>query len=99
MKISPGDVVVVTGASRGIGRETAIAFAKKGCRVALLARDETLLEKVKKEISDLRSNAMVVACDVSVESECHSAIKKVASTWGKIDVLINNAGDGQYSVI
>lgn len=99
MKISPGDVVVVTGASRGIGRETAIEFAKKGCRVALLARDEALLEKVKKEISDLRSNAMVVPCDVSVESECHAAIKKVVSSWGRVDILINNAGYGHYSSV
>ena len=47
MKISTGDVVVITGASKGIGKETAMAFAKNGCRVALLARDEELLTNVR----------------------------------------------------
>ena len=99
MKISNGDVVVITGASKGIGKATAIEFAKRGCRVALLARDEDLLQKVRQEISDMGANAMAVTCDVSNEKNCHSAIQKVLSSWGKIDVLVNNAGYGHYSTI
>ncbi len=99
MKLHHGDVVVITGASRGIGRATALAFAKKGCLIALLARDISKLDQVKSEVESLGTKAMVVSCDVSKESDCFSAIDQVQTHWGKIDVLINNAGYGHYSTI
>jgi short-subunit dehydrogenase len=99
MKLHSGDVVIVTGASRGIGRATALAFAQKGCSVALLARDISKLDQVKGEIESLGAKAMVVFCDVSKESECFAAVELVHSRWGRIDVLVNNAGYGHYSLI
>lgn len=99
MKISSGDVVVITGASRGIGKATALAFAKKGCCIALLARDVSKLDLVKSEIEALGAKAMVVSCDVSKEGDCFAAIELVYSSWNRIDVLVNNAGYGHYSLI
>lgn len=97
MSLQRNDVVVITGASRGIGKETAIAFAKNKCVVALLSRDVKKLEEVRNEIESIGSKVLVVPCDVSNESDCTRAIQKVLSTFGKIDVLINNAGYGHYS--
>ncbi len=99
MKLENGDVVIITGASRGIGRAAALAFAKKGCSVALLARDVSKLDQVKKEVEALGAKAMVVSCDVSKESDCFAAIELVHSSWNRIDVLVNNAGYGHYSPI
>ncbi len=99
MKLDSSTVVVITGASRGIGKEAAELFAKKGCQVALLARDENLLQGVQREIESQGGKAMVIGCDVSKEAECFGAIQKVIQAWGKIDVLVNNAGYGHYSSI
>lgn len=99
MNLQPQDVVVITGASRGIGKAAAIEFAKKGCFVALLARDVSKLQETKSEVESFGGKAMVVECDVSKESDCKAAMNKVLDTWKKIDVLVNNAGYGHYSVI
>jgi short-subunit dehydrogenase len=99
MKLNPQDVVVITGASRGIGRAAAIEFAKKKCRVAILARDTSKLNEVKLEIERSGGEAMVVPCDVSNERDCFSAMDQVINTWGRVDVLLNNAGYGHYGNI
>jgi short-subunit dehydrogenase len=99
MRLQSDDVVVITGASRGIGKAAALAFAKKGCMVALLARDISRLEEVRKEIQSIGGKAYVFSCDVSKESDCSSTIEKVMSTLGRIDVLVNNAGYGHYGLV
>lgn len=99
MNLAPHDVVVVTGASRGIGKAAAIAFAQKGCNVALLGRDVAKLEETRQEVENHGVKAMVVSCDVSKESDCFSAMEKILAAWKKIDVLVNNAGYGHYSLI
>jgi short-subunit dehydrogenase len=99
MNLAPHDVVVVTGASRGIGKAAAIAFAQRGCDVALLGRDIAKMEETRREVESHGVKAMVVSCDVSQESDCFSAMEKVIAQWKKIDVLVNNAGYGHYSLI
>src|ERR1043166_1191262 len=96
MKIDLSTVVAITGASRGIGRAAAISFAKRGAKIALLSRNNKKLEEVAKE---LPTESFVIPVDVSNETSAKSAIKKVVDHFGKIDVLVNNAGYGHYSKI
>lgn len=99
MKIGPDSVIVVTGASRGIGRETAIEFARKGAKVVLASRDETRMAGVALEIQALKKDVFSVTTDVSIESDCHQLIKSTVNHFGRVDVLVNNAGVGLYSSI
>ena len=87
-----GKVVIVTGASSGIGRATAIEFARMGAKVVLAARNEEHLLEVKKEIGQLNAEAFIVKTDVSKEEECKLLIEKTVAEFGKIDILVNNAG-------
>lgn len=84
-----GKVVVVTGASRGIGEATAREFAASGASVALLARSKEAIVDIA---ADIGPSAMAVVCDVSSNVEVERAIKEVVSHLGPIDVLVNNAG-------
>ncbi|MFH1017729.1 MAG: SDR family oxidoreductase [Pseudomonadota bacterium] len=99
MKIDRDSVVAVTGASRGIGRAAAAEFAKRGAKLVLLARDAARLEHVAQEIRAAGGDALVVACDVSREEDCRNWVPKALARFGKIDVLVNNAGYGHYSPV
>ncbi|MCC7460080.1 MAG: SDR family oxidoreductase [Proteobacteria bacterium] len=99
MRIRDQDIVIITGASRGIGKAAAIEFGKKKCRVDILARDSSKLNEVKTQIESAGGQAMVVNCDVSNENDCFSAIEQVINTWGSVDILVNNAGYGHYGNI
>lgn len=83
-----GAVVIVTGASSGIGRATAVAASRAGAEVALLARRE---DRVSAIAADL-PNALAVRCDVTVQEDVDAAVRDVISRFGRIDVLVNNAG-------
>ncbi|MEW6470763.1 MAG: SDR family NAD(P)-dependent oxidoreductase [Actinomycetota bacterium] len=89
----PGDVkgrrVVVTGASRGLGRLIATAFARAGARVALVARDADALEEVA---ADLGGDALACPADVSDPSGNDSVVDRVVTAWGGLDVWVANAG-------
>jgi NAD(P)-dependent dehydrogenase (short-subunit alcohol dehydrogenase family) len=85
-------VVLVTGASSGIGRSAAIAFAQEGATTVLLSRSRERLEKVADEIREFSENVRVVPADVSSKEEVDAAIAKVVAELGRIDVLFNNAG-------
>jgi NAD(P)-dependent dehydrogenase (short-subunit alcohol dehydrogenase family) len=85
-------VVVVTGASSGIGRETALLFARLGARVALVARRRQLLAEVAEEVRAAGSKALVVPADVADPRAARAAVARIRRTWRHIDVLINNAG-------
>jgi NAD(P)-dependent dehydrogenase (short-subunit alcohol dehydrogenase family) len=86
-------VVLITGGSRGLGLELARLFADEGAYIAIASRDMTELLDAKQELRD-RGAADVDAfhCDVTSREECESAILRLISRWGRIDVLVNNAG-------
>ena len=87
-----GRVVMVTGASSGIGRETALAFGRRGASVALLARRRDLLTVVASAIRAEGGKAMVLPVDVGDERAVRSAVARVRRAWRRIDILVNNAG-------
>jgi NAD(P)-dependent dehydrogenase (short-subunit alcohol dehydrogenase family) len=84
-----GKVALVTGAGRGIGRETALAMAREGARVALLARSRKEIERLVDKIGD---GAMSVPCDVSDPQAVERAVAIVHEEFKRVDVLVNNAG-------
>ncbi|CAN6272768.1 unnamed protein product [Urochloa humidicola] len=86
-------VVIVTGASRGIGKATALALGKAGCKVLVnYARSSKEAEEVSKEIEASGGQAITFGGDVSKEPDVETMIKTAVDTWGTIDVLVNNAG-------
>ncbi|XP_051122294.1 3-oxoacyl-[acyl-carrier-protein] reductase 4-like isoform X2 [Andrographis paniculata] len=86
-------VVVISGASRGIGKAIALTMGKAGCKVLVnFARSSKDAEEVGKEIEASGGQALLFGADVSKEAEVESMIKAVVDRWGRIDVLINNAG-------
>lgn len=87
-----GKVAVITGASSGLGADAARAYAAQGADVALLARRKEKLTEVAKEIESTGRKAIVVQCDVSKEESVKSAVAEVLAEYGKIDILLNNAG-------
>ncbi|MGD2104308.1 MAG: SDR family NAD(P)-dependent oxidoreductase [Anaerolineae bacterium] len=86
-------VAVVTGASSGIGRVTALALAKEGMHVALAARTESALRDVAEEIRTLGQEALVVPTDVTHRTEVDHLVKETLGRWGRIDILVANAGE------
>jgi 3-oxoacyl-[acyl-carrier protein] reductase len=87
-----GRVALVTGASQGIGRACALALAEGGALIALAARNEEKLAAVAKEIADKGGQAATFRMDVSNEADVKSAVKAVIERFGKIEILVNNAG-------
>ena len=92
-----GKVVIVTGASSGIGEATAREFAKEGSKVVLAARRVDRLEALAKEINAMNTGAqaLVVQADLSKLEDIQSLIAKTMETFERIDVLVNNAGFGR----
>jgi NAD(P)-dependent dehydrogenase (short-subunit alcohol dehydrogenase family) len=87
-----GRVALITGAGRGIGRAIALAFAREGAHVGLLARTPAELEAVAAEARALGRKAAAVACDVGDRAQVDAAVRGVAETLGAVQVLVNNAG-------
>ncbi len=86
-------IVIITGASSGIGKSLAIEFAKRGANLVLAARQfVTLCELTESLEKQYSIKAIAVQCDVTNEEDCAHLIKQTLSTFGNIDVLINNAG-------
>lgn len=84
-------VVVITGASGGVGRATAWEFAKQGAKVALLARGTEQLEATKKEVEDYGGQALIIQCDVADANQVEAAAEQTERELGEIDVWVNNA--------
>jgi len=84
-------IAIVTGASQGIGRDLAIGLAEAGVHVALVSRNQSALEEVASEIMALDRKALVLPRDLTDVSQIRAMVKQVDDTFGKIDILINNA--------
>ena len=85
-------IAIITGAGRGIGRATAIAFAKEGADIVLAARTETEIESVANEIEQLGRKALPVKTDVQHKADVEEMVTRTIETFGKVDILVNNAG-------
>src|SRR5512133_1639710 len=85
-------VVVVTGASSGIGKAIAREFALNGSKVVLAARSEEKLAAITKELNALNCETFHIKTDVSIEADCRNLIEKTVEKFGTVDILINNAG-------
>ena len=85
-------VAIITGASQGIGRTIALIFAKSGANVICIARSESKIKELCMEIAGQGGQASPIACDVGDGDAFSNAIKSVTNEYGKLDILINNAG-------
>jgi len=85
-------VAIVTGASSGIGRATALALAQEGARVALAARNAAALEKAAQEIRTLGREALVAPTDVTSQEQVEKLVADTLARWGRVDVFVANAG-------
>lgn len=86
------NVIIITGASSGIGKATAKLLAKKGAKVVLTARSTDKLESLKKEIEDNQGKAFVVSADVTDKKAFETVVSKTIEKYGTVNALINNAG-------
>src|SRR5512136_1178478 len=87
-----GKVALVTGASRGIGKAIAIALAEAGADVVVAARDAKALESLSQKISGLGVKVAAVPTDVTQEPQIVNLFNKTMEKFGRVDVLVNNAG-------
>ncbi|AUA08650.1 SDR family NAD(P)-dependent oxidoreductase [Streptomyces sp. SID8361] len=92
-------VVLVTGASRGIGRAVALAFAREGATLVLAARSADRLAQVESEARDLGSEVLSVPTDVTSRDAVAALVDAAMDRFGRIDVLVNNAGIGKVGAI
>ena len=86
-----GKVAIVTGAGGGVGKAISKRLSSEGCKVIMLGRDRTKLQKAASEIGN-KKNTMTVIADITKEAEVLSAIDQTINSFDKIDILVNNAG-------
>ena len=92
-------IVLITGASSGIGKETAIEFAKKGAKIILVARRKEKLDELEKNLQKFNVSVLSYSCDVSDKSRVKEMSEFVLDKFGSIDVLVNNAGFAIYGSV
>ncbi len=85
-------VTIITGASSGIGKALAFSCAQKGAKLVISARNDQKLKEIATELTSFGVDVLPVKTDVSIESDCRDLIEKAIAKFGRIDVLINNAG-------
>ena len=85
-------VALVTGGGRGIGKAVALAYAREGLRVAVCARTGREIEQTVAEIKDMGRTCLGLVCDVSLEEPVAGLVGKIEESFGRVDVLVNNAG-------
>ena len=89
-----GRVAVITGGTAGIGKGMAIALARQGADIAILARRADKLAEAAKDIETLGVSCLPVQCDITDEESVQNAVKAVTGKFGRVDILVNNAGNG-----
>lgn len=89
-----GKTAIITGASGGIGRATALAFAREGCNLVIMARSEDKLRKVTAECEAQGVKAVYLVGDAAKEQVAIDTVKLAVETFGKVDILVNNVGIG-----
>ncbi|MHA2245530.1 MAG: SDR family oxidoreductase [Candidatus Hodarchaeales archaeon] len=87
---------IITGASKGIGKAICLKFAANNINVILAARDRTHLQRVQEEIENFNVKSLIVPTDVTNEEQVKLLVQKTLNQFGKIDILINNAGVGKF---
>lgn len=88
-----GKTALITGASRGIGRAIALLYAKQGCNIAFTYKNSTEeAEKLVNEITSYQTQSIAIQCDASDFETAHTIVKQVIETFGKLDILVCNAG-------
>ena len=92
-------VVLITGASSGIGKQTAIEFAKLGSSIILVARRKNKLEQVENELKQFNVTTLVCACDISKKDQVENMSKIVLEKFNSVDILVNNAGFAIYGSV
>jgi short-subunit dehydrogenase len=85
-------VVIITGASSGIGRALAFAFARRAAKVVLVARREDRLDAVRREIEPYSSEVLIITADLSDDDQLQAVISRTVDAFGQVDVLANSAG-------
>lgn len=93
-----GQIALVTGASRGIGAAMAVAMAHAGADVAVLARNEELLEQVADQVRSFGRRALVLPCDVTDAAAVKASVERMVEELGAPTILVNNAGGNSFSM-
>jgi NADP-dependent 3-hydroxy acid dehydrogenase YdfG len=91
-------VAIVTGASRGIGKEIALKLAKEGAKLTLVGSSQDILQSAKDLNSQGYANVMAVQADVANEEDMNRVVKSTLDQYGQIDILVNNAGIGFFKL-
>jgi len=91
-----GKKAIITGAGKGIGRATALSLAKEGVSLGLVARTETDLQKVAKELENDGVDVFIATADVGSNEEVETAMEQLMNDLGSVDILINNAGIAKF---
>lgn len=100
MKSIKGKVTLITGASRGIGLATAEKFASEGADLILVARTESILKEIANKLQkEYKVKAVALSADISKSEEVEKIFENIRKDFGKLDILINNAGRGIYNLI
>ena len=85
-------VVLITGGSRGLGLALARGFARRGAWLVLCARNEEELQRAKQDLASISEHVLTIVCDVSDRQQVERLIERAVNHYGRIDVLVNNAG-------
>lgn len=87
-----GKVAVVTGGSRGLGKEIAVALGEAGARIAIIARRRQWLNEAAEELRQLHIDCLPLESDIGKPEDIRALVERTIAKWGKIDILVNNAG-------
>ncbi len=90
-------VIIITGASSGIGKATAIHLAQRGASIVLAARREEMLKTIAEEVMALGAKVMTIPTDVTDQKQAEALVAKTISQWQKVDIFIANASFDDYS--